>query len=68
MKDFGLAPSEWKRVRPLDKKLLHYHRVMEEYYIKVMTEKERDKVERAGNTQGFLASLPRQKFPIGRGR
>ncbi len=33
MKEFGLTPAQWSKLTRLDKKVLHYHRAAESFYI-----------------------------------
>ena len=32
MKEMGLAPDQWRRLSRIDKRILHYFRVMQSYY------------------------------------
>ena len=58
-----MTPSQWHNLSRLDKKLLHYHRVMESYYMDEMHEE--GKREREDEKRKFMDKLPTQ---IRRGR
>ncbi|MBN2568126.1 MAG: hypothetical protein JXB42_01715 [Deltaproteobacteria bacterium] len=63
MKDFGMTPGQWKNLSRFDKRLLHYHRVMEGYYFGEMTERAERDAGRDRERQEFLNSLPKQRIP-----
>ena len=65
MKEFGLTPAEWHDLSCVDKKLLHYHRVMEGYYMDQMHEESERQAEIEKERRGFVDRLPRQ---VRRGR
>ena len=60
-----MTPSEWHDLSRIDKKVLHYHRVMEGHYLDKMQESRRREQEREDERRKFMDRLPRQ---VRRGR
>jgi len=65
MKDFHLAPREWRNLSRIDKKVLHYARLMEGYYMDVDREQMKQEAEGEKRRRDFLGSLP-STIPRGR--
>ena len=62
MKEFRLAPHEWRGLSRIDRKTLQYSRVMEEFYMDQHHKKLKKKNEAEAGRQKFLASLPKQSI------
>lgn len=60
MKEFQMSPSEWNSLSRTDKKILHYHRIMECHYLDKLEEKRTQEMKREEEKQKFLSKLPRQ--------
>lgn len=58
-----MTPGQWKGLSGFDRRLLHYHRVMEGYYFDEMTERSERDSGRDRERQEFLSSLPKQQIP-----
>jgi len=58
MKDFHLAPREWRALGRIDKKVLHYARLMEGYYMDQDREQIKQEAEGEKRRQEFIKSLP----------
>ena len=65
MKEFNMTSFQWHNLSRLDKKLLHYHRVMESHYLDQMHEEGKREREREEERRKFMYKLPTQ---IRRGR
>jgi hypothetical protein len=63
MKDFRLSPAEWRRLTRFEKRALHYHRVMEQYYIEKHYEQMKKEREREQKKQEFMSKLPKVQMP-----
>jgi vacuolar-type H+-ATPase subunit B/Vma2 len=63
MKDFHLSPLEWRQLSRFERRALHYHRVMEQYYIDKHYEEIRKDQERERKKQELLNKLPRVQMP-----
>ena len=55
-----MTPSEWHSLSRIDKKVLHYHRVMEGHYLDKMTETRERDAEREKERRKFMDRLPKQ--------
>lgn len=63
MKDFRLGPAEWRRLSRFERRCLHYHRVMEQYYIEKHYEKQRKEMEREQKKRELMNKMPRVQMP-----
>ncbi len=60
MKEFRLDPASWNSLSRLDKKILHYHRIMEGHYMDQISEKQDRETKMTQQKQEFLNKLPQQ--------
>lgn len=60
MKDFRLDPASWSSLSRLDKKVLHYYRIMEYHYMDQINEKHDRERKLAQQKQDFMNKLPQQ--------
>jgi hypothetical protein len=58
MKEFRIGPEEWRRLSRFDKRCLHYHRVMEQYYIDKHHAELRKEQERERKKQELMSRMP----------
>jgi vacuolar-type H+-ATPase subunit B/Vma2 len=63
MKDFRIGPEEWRRLSRFEKRALHYHRIMEQYYMDKHYEKIRKEQEREQKKRELINKLPRVQMP-----
>lgn len=59
MKAYGMAPGQWRRLSPIDRKILFYTRIMENHYESLPIDKikRERKMEAAG--QQLMTKMPR---------
>jgi hypothetical protein len=63
MKDFRISPEEWRRLGRFEKRALHYHRVMEQYYMEKHYETIRKDQEREKKSRELMSKLPMVQMP-----
>jgi len=63
MKEFKLNPLEWRRLSRFEKRALHYHRVMEQYYIDKHWQEVKKEQEREQKKRELMGKLPRVQMP-----
>jgi len=55
MAEFNLTPGQWHRLGSVDKKILHYFRLMREYHLDVHVERSR---QQSGQPASFMTKMP----------
>jgi len=58
MKEFNLAPDQWRRLTRIDRKILHAWRIVQEYHLDMQAGKAREKT----GGSDFIKKLPRQRI------
>jgi len=59
MNDFNLAPAEWRRMSALDRRILHYYRVMRNHYIDSAREAAEQEAERERKARDVMDKMPK---------
>jgi len=60
MKEFNMTPSQWQQTTSLDKRILHYHRVMEGHYLDLYHEKMERESKMKQSQQELMSKMPKQ--------
>ena len=63
MKDFRISPLEWRQLSRFERRALHYHRVMEQYYLDKHYERLRKEQEREQKKRELMSKMPRVQMP-----
>jgi hypothetical protein len=59
MKDYGLSPREWGELTRLQKRILHYARIMEKFYLgRIHADMDAKRKRKAGHPD-VMAAMPR---------
>jgi len=66
MKDFGLSPKSWAALSRIDKKILYYYRLMDNYYTVLSNEKQLSDLKTKQTNSSFMSKRPRQNIMRGR--
>jgi hypothetical protein len=56
MKEFNLAPDQWRALSRRDKKILQYFQIVAEYHLDLY----REKLKQEGGQQNLVAGMPKQ--------
>ena len=59
MKDFSMDPWQFKRLTRLDRKILHYTRVMDQHFQAEEMERHKKEMEMEANRQKLMGKMPR---------
>jgi len=64
MKEMGLDPGQWKRLSRIDKRILHYFRIMQNYYFEfsprqIKARREAKEAEQKRKQQDLMAKMPK---------
>jgi len=63
MKEFRLSPAQWRRLSSFDRKMLYYHRLMEEHYMDSSRERAEREADAQRRQRDMMKNMPRQAIP-----
>lgn len=64
MKEMGLGPGQWRKLSRIDKRILHYFRVMQNYYFEfsprqIKARRDAKEADHKRKQQALMAQMPK---------